>query len=111
MTLMNSELTRRHALQLTLAVPAAAQTAATDVPVVRWTPVPLFVGAPVLFRSKESLGVATWLDKKIEFRPDGNGRFSALPGVGLDSAPGKYPLIWDGHTLEVPVVAHRYPSS
>jgi len=44
---------------------------------VRWSPRPVFVGAPVLFRSKTYSGPATWLGRRIEFRPDGDV-FSAL---------------------------------
>src|SRR6266704_1743009 len=39
---------------------------------VRWSPRPVFNGAPVLFESKSFSGLATWLDTKMEFRPDGN---------------------------------------
>jgi murein DD-endopeptidase MepM/ murein hydrolase activator NlpD len=100
-------MSRRHALLLTLAAPAVAQT----VPVVSWTPLPVFVGAPILFKATGYSGSATWLDKKIEFRPDSGDAFSALAGVGLDRAPGRYPLVLDGQTVEVPVKAHLYPSS
>jgi len=104
-------MTRRRALLLAFATPAAAQSAAAAPPLVDWTPLPLFVGAPVLFKTTASSGSATWLDKKIEFRPDGDNSFSALAGVGLDRAPGRYPLVFDGQTIEVVVKAHFYPSS
>jgi murein DD-endopeptidase MepM/ murein hydrolase activator NlpD len=104
-------ITRRRALLVTLAMPAAAETAAPDRPVVNWTPLPVFVGAPVLFRTTAFSGSATWLDRKIEFRPDSGDTFSALAGVGLDRAPGTYPLVIDGQTVVVAVKAHRYPSS
>jgi len=103
-------MTRRQALLLTFAVPATAKGAAPDRPVVEWTPLPLFVGAPVLFRTNVS-GSATWLDQKIEFRPDGGDGFSALAGVGLDRAPGTYPLVLQDQTVEVAVKARAYPSS
>ena len=80
-------MTRRRALLLALAAPAAAQTAAPDRPLVEWTPLPVFVGAPILFKTTASSGPATWLDKKIEFRPDGDGSFSALAGVGWIARP------------------------
>jgi murein DD-endopeptidase MepM/ murein hydrolase activator NlpD len=86
-----------------------AVSALPDGPV-RWTPHPLFFGAPVLFRSKTYSGPATWLDKRIEFRPDEEG-FSALAGVGLTRTPGRYPLVFGGETLQVPVAGHVYPSS
>lgn len=105
-----SPMTRRRALLLTLAMPAA-RIAAAGAPMVRWTPVPLFVGAPVLFRTTASAGPATWLDKKIEFRPDGSNGFSALAGVGLDRAAGKYPLVFEDRTVEVAVRPRVYPSS
>ena len=104
-------MTRRRALLVTLAVPAAAQTAASDRQLVTWTPLAVFVGAPVLFRATTYSGPATWLEKTIEFRPDSEHTFSALAGVGLDRAPGAYPLVFDGQTVEVAVKAHRYPSS
>lgn len=104
-------MSRRRALLLAFAAPAAAQAAAPDPPLVRWTPLPVFVGAPVLFKTAASSGAATWLDKKIEFRPDGDNSFSALAGVGLDRAPGAYPLVFNGQTIEVAVKAHFYPSS
>ena len=104
-------MTRRRVLLVALATPAAAETAAPDRPLVDWKPLPVFVGAPVLFKTAESSGSATWLDKKIEFRPDGEGSFSALAGVGLDRAPGTYPLVFNGQTSEVVVKAHFYPSS
>jgi murein DD-endopeptidase MepM/ murein hydrolase activator NlpD len=91
-------------------VPAAAETA-SDRPVVTWTPLLPFVGAPILFRAKAYSGSATWLDKKIEFRQDSDDTSSALAGVGLDRAPGTYPLVLDGQTVEVVVKARRYPSS
>ena len=43
-------MTRRRALLLALATPAAAQAAAPDRELVDWTPLPVFVGAPILFR-------------------------------------------------------------
>ena len=104
-------MTRRRALLVTLAVPAAAQTAASDRQLVTWTPLAVFVGAPVLFRATTYSGPATWLEKTIEFRPDSEHTFSALAGAGLDRAPGAYPLVFDGQTVEVGVKAHRYPSS
>jgi murein DD-endopeptidase MepM/ murein hydrolase activator NlpD len=69
------------------------------------------VGAPILFRTTASAGSATWLDKNIEFRPAGDGSFSALAGVGLDRAPGSYPLRFGGQAIEIAVKAHFYPSS
>jgi hypothetical protein len=71
----------------------------------------VFVGAPILFKTTASSGSATWLDKRIEFRPAGDGAFSALAGVGLDRAPGNYALVFNGHIIEVAVKAHFYPSS
>jgi murein DD-endopeptidase MepM/ murein hydrolase activator NlpD len=100
-------MTRRRALLLTLAMPAAA----SDRTAVTWTPVPAFVGAPILFRARAYSGPATWLDKAIEFRQDTGDTFSALAGVGLDRAPGTYPLVFDGQTVEVAVKARHYPSS
>jgi murein DD-endopeptidase MepM/ murein hydrolase activator NlpD len=102
-------MSRRRALLLTLAMPAAAEAAAAAGPMITWTPRPVFVGAPILFRATSS-GSATWLDKKIEFRPDGDS-FSALAGVGLDRKPGTYPLVFEGETVEVAVKPHLYPSS
>ena len=96
-------MTRRRVLLVSLAVPAAAETAASDRPLVFWTPLAVFVGAPVLFRAKTYSGPGTWLEKKIEFRPDTEHTFSALAGVGLDRAPGAYPLVFDGQTVEVAV--------
>jgi murein DD-endopeptidase MepM/ murein hydrolase activator NlpD len=104
-------MTRRRALLVTLAAPAALETAASDRPLVTWTPLAVFVGAPVLFRATTYSGPATWLEKTIEFRPDSERPFSALAGVGLDRAPGAYPLVFDGQTVEVAVKARRYPSS
>ena len=105
-------ITRRRALLLALATPAAAEAAAPNPSlVVDWTPLPVFVGAPILFKTTASAGSATWLDKNIEFRPAGDGSFSALAGIGLDRKPGSYPLAFNGQTIEVPVKAHFYPSS
>jgi murein DD-endopeptidase MepM/ murein hydrolase activator NlpD len=100
-------MTRRRALLLALATPAAAKAAE---PLVEWTPLPVFVGAPILFKSA-SAGPATWLDKTVEFRPAGDGSYSALAGAGLDRAPGSYPLIFQGQTIQIPVTPHFYPSS
>lgn len=105
-------ITRRRALLLALATPAATATAAPDRPLlVDWTPQPIFVGAPILFKTTASSGPATWLDKTIEFRPAGDGSFSALAGVGLDRVPGSYRLVFSGQTIEIVVKAHFYPSS
>ena len=109
------QMTRRHALFLTFAAPAFAQVrnpAAEPVPdsPVRWTPHPVFPGAPVLFKSRIFSGPATWLGKTIEFRPDDDG-FSALAGLNLNRGPGRYPLVFGGETVQVTVVTHRYPSS
>src|ERR1700694_3721680 len=61
-------MTRRRALLLALATPAAAKAATPDRPLlVDWTPLPVFVGAPILFKTTASSGSATWLDKNIEF--------------------------------------------
>lgn len=118
-------MTRRYALLLSLSAPGFAQVRATrvknheqplptavpaqDSPV-RWSPHPVFVGAPVLFRSKTFSGPATWLGRTIEFRSDGDV-FSALAGVSLNDAPGSYPLIFGGETVKVTVSGHAYPSS
>jgi murein DD-endopeptidase MepM/ murein hydrolase activator NlpD len=105
-------MTRRRALLLALATPAAAEAAAPDRRLlVDWTPLSVFVGAPILFKTTASSGPAAWLDKNIEFRPAGDGSFSALAGVGLDRAPGNYPLVFNGQTIEIAVKAHFYPSS
>jgi len=104
-------ITRRHALLLTWISPAVAQTATPDRPLVKWHPLPVFVGAPVLFRTTAASGPATWLDRQIEFRPETDSSFSALAGVGLDREPGKYPLVFNGQTVEVTVKPHVYPSS
>lgn len=105
-------MTRRRALLLALAAPGAAKAAAPNRPaLIDWTPLPVFVGAPILFKTTAGAGSATWLDTNIEFRPAGDGSFSALAGVGLDRAPGSYPLVFNGQTIEVAVEAHFYPSS
>jgi hypothetical protein len=98
-------MTRRQALLLSFGGPVAAQVsdsararqgqtqgqrppaATARDSMVRWSPRPVFNGGPVLFESKSFSGSATWLDKNIEFRRDGD-RFSALAGVNLDRAPG-----------------------
>ena len=118
-------MTRRFAMLLSLSAPIVAQVRATrvqkqsqsrpegapaqDSPV-RWNPRPVFIGAPVLFRSKTFSGPATWLGKKIDFRPDGDG-FSALAGVNLTRSGGRYPLAFGGETIDVPVTARAYRSS
>ena len=118
-------MTRRYALLMSLSASVVAQVRATwvqnqsqprptpasppDSPV-RWNPRPVFVGAPVLFRSKTFSGPATWLGRRIEFRPDGD-LFSALAGVSLNDAPGRYPLVLGGEKVEVAVAGHAYPSS
>jgi murein DD-endopeptidase MepM/ murein hydrolase activator NlpD len=76
----------------------------------RWSPHPVFVGAPVLFKSKTFSGPATWLGRKIEFRRDGED-FSALAGVSLNQGPGSYPLVFGGEKVEVTVTDHAYRSS
>jgi len=100
-------LTRRSAL-LALAAPLPAFQ--KQEPLVRWKPVRPFNGAPILFHSKTFSGPATWLDKKIEFRPDGDG-FSALAGINLNRSPGRYPLVLGTQTIDVTVAARPYPSS
>src|SRR5438067_12654327 len=74
---------------------------------VRWSPRPIFNGAPVLFESKSFSGHGTWLGKKIEFRPDGD-TFSALAGVNLDRVPGRYPLALGDKTVDIPVISRVY---
>jgi murein DD-endopeptidase MepM/ murein hydrolase activator NlpD len=118
-------MTRRYAVLLSLSAPVVAQvrtawvqtqsqsrhTAASPPDsLVRWNPRPVFVGAPVLFKSKTFSGSATWLGRTIEFRPDGDV-FSALAGVSLNDAPGTYPLTFGGETAEVTVISHAYPST
>ena len=118
-------MTRRHALLLSLSAPVVAQVRAARVPEqeqphaagvspldssVRWNPSPVFVGAPVLFKSKTYSGPATWFGRSIEFRPDGHV-FSALAGVSLNQKPGNYPLIFGGEKADVTVTDHAYPSS
>ncbi len=70
----------------------------------------MFNGAPILFRSKTYAGSATWLGRKIEFRPDAGG-FSALAGVNLDQPPGYCPLTFGSETIEIPVTARAYRTS
>lgn len=77
---------------------------------VRWSPRPVFNGAPVLFQSKSFSGLATWLGNKIEFRPDGDA-FSALAGVNLNGGPGRYPLALGDETVDIPVIHRVYASS
>jgi len=77
---------------------------------VRWSPRPLFNGAPVLFESKSFSSLGTWLGKKIEFGPDGDA-FSALAGVNLNRAPGRYPLALGDETVYITVISRVYPSS
>jgi murein DD-endopeptidase MepM/ murein hydrolase activator NlpD len=77
---------------------------------VRWSPHPVFNGAPVLFTSKSFSGPGDWLGKKIEFRPDGDA-FSALAGVNLNRAPGHYPLALGDETVDIAVIRRAYPSS
>jgi len=118
-------MTRRYALLMSLGAPIVAQVRAkrvqnqgdahptpapAQVSPVRWNPRPVFVGAPVLFKSKAYSGPATWLGRTIEFRPDGDV-FSALAGVSLNQAPGSYPLTLGGERAEVTVTGHVYPSS
>ena len=118
-------MTRRYALLLSLSAPAVAQVRTkrvqnhsqphpTAAPAqgspVQWNPHPVFIGAPVLFKSKTYSGPATWLGRRIEFRPDGDV-FSALAGVSLSQPPGSYPLIFGGERTEVTVIDHAYPSS
>ncbi|MEO8050384.1 MAG: hypothetical protein ABI833_08230, partial [Acidobacteriota bacterium] len=120
-------MTRRYALLLSLSAPIAAQVCGSDQAPegqlqsqpgftgagphdLRWNPCPVFIGAPVLFKSKSFSGPATWLGKNIDFRPDGNA-FSALAGVNLNRAPGRYPLLFGRETVEVTVTGHNYPSS
>lgn len=95
------------ALGLDQSDPAAAAPGNT---LVQWKPHPLFVGAPVLFQSKVFSGPATWLDKRIEFRRDGDA-FSALAGVNLNRSPGRYALVLGDQTVEVTVTDRSYPSS
>lgn len=80
-------------------------------PLVQWAPAPVFNGAPVLFRSPTFSGTATWLGKKIEFRPDpaGNG-FVALAGVNLGRPRGRYRLTLGDESVLVTVRAKSYPS-
>jgi len=118
-------MTRRYALLMSLGAPIVAQVRAkrvqnqgdahptpapAEVSPVRWNPRPVFVGAPVLFKSKAYSGPATWLGRTIEFRPDGDV-FSALAGVSLNQAPGSYLLTFGGERTEVTVTGHVYPSS
>jgi murein DD-endopeptidase MepM/ murein hydrolase activator NlpD len=77
---------------------------------VRWSPRPVFNGAPVLFESKSFSGRGTWLGKEIEFRPDGDS-FSALAGVNLNQAPSRYPLALGDKTVDITVIRRVYPSS
>jgi murein DD-endopeptidase MepM/ murein hydrolase activator NlpD len=118
-------MTRRYAMLLSLSAPIVAQVRTTRVQEqsqarppaapaqespVRWNPHPVFPGAPVLFKSRIFSGPATWLGRRIEFRPDGD-IFSAFAGVSLNQAPGNYPLIFGGGRVEVTVTDHAYPSS
>ncbi len=108
-------MTRREALLYSIGLPAVAQTraalpGAAEAGPVRWTPHPVFPGAPILFRSKTISGTATWLEKTIEFRRDGAG-FSALAGVDLDRKVGKYPLAFGDQHMDVVVTPHAYRSS
>lgn len=118
-------MTRRHALLLFVGGRVVAQDRPTGVQTqsqsrhtvvsppespVEWNPRPVFVGAPVLFKSRTYSGPATWLGRMIRLRPDGDV-FSALAGVGLNQAPGSYPLILGGETAQVRVSGHAYPSS
>lgn len=77
---------------------------------VRWTPRRPFNGAPILFQSKTYSGAASWLDKKIEFRRDGDG-FSAIAGVNLNRSPGRYSLVLGSQTIEVAVARRSYRAS
>ena len=77
---------------------------------IQWKPLSPFPGAPILFSSKTFSGPAKWLDKTIEFRPDGDG-YTALAGANLNRTPGRYPLTLGDQTVEVTIVKHTYRSS
>ncbi len=105
-------MTRRQALLLPFAGSVLAQqrpAALPDAPV-RWSPRPVFNGAPILFESRSFSGPADWLGKKIEFRPDGEA-FSALAGVNLNRSPGRYPLTLGNETVDIEVIRRAYRSS
>lgn len=111
--------TRRHVFLLPISGSVLAQVGGQIEPhpsanpqesLVRWSPRPVFNGAPVLFQSKSFSGSGNWLGKKIEFLPDGNA-FSALAGVNLNRAPGRYPLVLGDKTVDIAVVRRAYPSS
>ena len=70
----------------------------------------LFLSGRRSYLSRRLFRPRTWLGRRIEFRPDGNV-FSALAGVSLNQAPGRYPLIFGGERAEVTVTDHAYPSS
>jgi hypothetical protein len=58
-------------LLLALATPTTAKSAAPNRPaLVDWTPLPVFVGAPILFKTTACADSATWLDTNIEFRSE-----------------------------------------
>jgi murein DD-endopeptidase MepM/ murein hydrolase activator NlpD len=111
-------MTRRYAMLLSLGTPVFAHVCRSDqAPTappgdshLQWNPCPVFNGAPILFRSKAFSGPATWLGKKIEFRPDGDA-FYALAGVNLNRTPGRYPIDFGDESVEVTVTGHAYPSS
>jgi len=89
---------------------SVSEAATRDNSKVRWKPEPVFPGSPVLFRSTTVSGPASWLGRKIEFRPDEDG-FTALAGVNLDRAPGLYPVSFGEEIAQVTVARHAYPSS
>jgi murein DD-endopeptidase MepM/ murein hydrolase activator NlpD len=79
---------------------------------VRWRPVSLVNGAPVLFQVKmpakfNSLR-ATWLDHELsfEFNPPSKTWF-ALAGVSLTTRPGVYPLLFAAETEKGTRVSFR----
>jgi murein DD-endopeptidase MepM/ murein hydrolase activator NlpD len=109
--------------------PGAAQVAAKASAVnpwrVTWEPAQPVNGSPVLFRVTAPAGLnavhGTWSDRQLSFRFDrGCGCWYAIAGVGLDAAPGKYPLRLQGGAAEKPgpasvfevgVAAKRYPTT
>ncbi|BDC50410.1 hypothetical protein F183_A27260 [Bryobacterales bacterium F-183] len=106
---------RREFLQLAAVAAPKAKKKQQPPPAlpVQWAPRPLFNGAPVLFRSTTLSGSATWLGRKIEFRPaDPEGKlFTALAGVDLATKPGRHPLIIGDLTIPVLVQSRLYPVS
>lgn len=108
---------------LTLSASAKPVSTNSKTVLVRWQPLKLVNGAPMLLQVTPAVKLKSlsgmWMGHDVYFSQGSDGIWYGLAGVSLETAPGKYPLKLEGVTLKdgkasfdrvITIARAKYPS-